>query len=47
MQHENYAKNAKHSTAITAYKLFPEGKPSERETAEQRAFVRATRGVHW
>jgi len=36
-----------------AYKLFPEGdgkKPEEipeRETAEQRAFVRATRGVHW
>jgi short-subunit dehydrogenase len=32
-----------------AYKLFPEaGDPlAERETAEQRAFVRATRGVHW
>jgi short-subunit dehydrogenase len=32
-----------------AYKLFPEGggAPSERETAEQRAFARATRGVHW
>jgi short-subunit dehydrogenase len=30
-----------------AYKLFPEGKPAETETAEQRAFVRATRGVHW
>ncbi|MBV9049636.1 MAG: SDR family NAD(P)-dependent oxidoreductase [Solirubrobacterales bacterium] len=32
-----------------AYKLFPEdggGAPKE-ETAEQRAFVRATRGVHW
>jgi short-subunit dehydrogenase len=32
-----------------AYKLFPEGdkqQPSE-PTAEQRAFVRATRGVHW
>jgi short-subunit dehydrogenase len=33
-----------------AYKLFPEGgdgaKP-EPETAEQRAFARATRGVHW
>jgi short-subunit dehydrogenase len=31
-----------------AVKLFPEGgeKP-ERESAEQRAFVRATRGVHW
>jgi pimeloyl-ACP methyl ester carboxylesterase len=24
VQHENYTKNAKHSTAITAYKLFPE-----------------------
>jgi pimeloyl-ACP methyl ester carboxylesterase len=23
VQHENYTKNAKHSTAITAYKLFP------------------------
>jgi short-subunit dehydrogenase len=35
-----------------AYKLFPEGdssskKPSDREAAEQRAFARATRGVHW
>jgi short-subunit dehydrogenase len=32
-----------------AYKLFPEGdgKAAERETAEQRAFARATRGVHW
>ncbi len=30
-----------------AYKLFPEGGSSEPETAEQRAFVRATRGVHW
>jgi short-subunit dehydrogenase len=30
-----------------AYKLFPEGEPSDHETAEQRAFVRATRGVHW
>jgi len=30
-----------------AYKLFPEGDPSKDETAEQRAFVRATRGVHW
>jgi short-subunit dehydrogenase len=30
-----------------AYKLFPEGKPVTEETAEQRAFVRATRGVHW
>jgi short-subunit dehydrogenase len=30
-----------------AYKLFPEGDPVKDETAEQRAFVRATRGVHW
>jgi short-subunit dehydrogenase len=33
-----------------AYKLFPEGgrnAPPEPETAEQRAFARATRGVHW
>jgi short-subunit dehydrogenase len=30
-----------------AYKLFPEGESSKEETAEQRAFVRATRGVHW
>jgi short-subunit dehydrogenase len=30
-----------------AYKLFPEGGKPEHETVEQRAFVRATRGVHW
>ena len=33
-----------------AYKLFPEGdkRPdTEESTAEQRAFARATRGVHW
>jgi short-subunit dehydrogenase len=31
-----------------AYKLFPEGAPKkEEESAEQRAFARATRGVHW
>ncbi len=31
-----------------AYKLFPEGGAGANdETAEQRAFVRATRGVHW
>src|SRR2546421_430480 len=33
-----------------AYKLFPEGgdrKEEEADTAERRAFVRATRGVHW
>jgi hypothetical protein len=34
-----------------AYKLFPEGDDKrgaeDQQTAEQRAFVRATRGVHW
>ena len=33
-----------------AYQLFPEGDSSSgdgKETAEQRAFARATRGVHW
>ncbi|HWF53638.1 MAG TPA: SDR family NAD(P)-dependent oxidoreductase [Solirubrobacteraceae bacterium] len=31
-----------------AIKLIPEGgEPPDHETAEQRAFVRATRGVHW
>jgi short-subunit dehydrogenase len=32
-----------------AYQLFPEGdgSGSEKETAEQKAFARATRGVHW
>jgi len=32
-----------------AYQLFPEGDggASDKETAEQRAFARATRGVHW
>ncbi|MBV9798212.1 MAG: SDR family NAD(P)-dependent oxidoreductase [Solirubrobacterales bacterium] len=31
-----------------AYKLFPEGgDDSQRDTTEQRAFVQATRGVHW
>jgi short-subunit dehydrogenase len=31
-----------------AIKLFPEGgEAGEQESAEQRAFVRATRGVHW
>jgi hypothetical protein len=40
-----------------AYKLFPEGSSSNNEkkqvpppkapSAEQRAFARATRGVHW
>jgi hypothetical protein len=31
-----------------AIKLIPEGgEPPEKDTAERRAFVRATRGVHW
>jgi len=30
-----------------AYKLFPEGGDSREPTPEQRAFARATRGVHW
>ncbi len=30
-----------------AYKLFPEGDSGERQTAEQKAFIQATRGVHW
>jgi len=32
-----------------AYQLFPEtdGKPDQEPTPEQRAFVRATPGVHW
>jgi short-subunit dehydrogenase len=31
-----------------AYQLFPEGgDEAERESAERRAFARATRGVHW
>jgi short-subunit dehydrogenase len=31
-----------------AYQLFPEGgDAAQRESAEQRAFARATRGVHW
>ncbi len=31
-----------------AYQLFPEGGESkDRDSAEQRAFARATRGVHW
>ena len=32
-----------------AYQLFPEGSgdSQQRESAEQRAFARATRGVHW
>jgi short-subunit dehydrogenase len=30
-----------------AYKLFPEGDSGRRQTAEQKAFIQATRGVHW
>lgn len=31
-----------------AYQLFPEGDgAAAKETAEQKAFARATRGVHW
>jgi short-subunit dehydrogenase len=30
-----------------AYQLFPEGGETETETAEQRAFARATRGAYW
>jgi short-subunit dehydrogenase len=30
-----------------AYKLFPESDSGRRQTAEQKAFVQATRGVHW
>ena len=43
------APGAQDLVANRAYKLFPESdtKPSEEQTAEQRAFVRATRGVHW
>jgi len=30
-----------------AYKLFPEGDTGKRQTTEQKAFIQATRGVHW
>ena len=30
-----------------AYKLFPEGGSADKQTAEQKAFIQATRGVHW
>jgi short-subunit dehydrogenase len=30
-----------------AVRLFPEGEEPSEDTAERRAFVRATRGVHW
>jgi short-subunit dehydrogenase len=30
-----------------AYKLFPEGDSGKRQTTEQKAFIQATRGVHW
>jgi short-subunit dehydrogenase len=45
------APGAQDLVANRAYHLFPEGdgkKPSDKEpTPEERAFVRATRGVHW
>jgi hypothetical protein len=45
------APGAQDLVANRAYQLFPEGdgnKPSDQEpTPEERAFVRATRGVHW
>jgi short-subunit dehydrogenase len=45
------APGAQDLVANQAYQLFPEGDgaklKSERESAEQRAFVRATPGVHW
>jgi hypothetical protein len=30
-----------------AYKLFPEGDSGKRQSTEQKAFIQATRGVHW
>ncbi|MGN6170877.1 MAG: SDR family NAD(P)-dependent oxidoreductase [Solirubrobacteraceae bacterium] len=30
-----------------AYKLFPEDDTPKRQSAEQKAFIQATRGVHW
>ena len=30
-----------------AFKLFPEGDSGEQQSAEQKAFIQATRGVHW
>ena len=44
------APGAQDLVANQAYHLFPEGdgaKPREEPTPEQRAFVRATPGVHW
>jgi short-subunit dehydrogenase len=44
------APGAQDLVANRAYKLFPEGggeAAPEQGTAEQRAFARATRGVHW
>jgi hypothetical protein len=45
------APGAQDLVANQAYQLFPEGdgaKPKKEEpTPEQRAFVRATPGVHW
>jgi short-subunit dehydrogenase len=44
------APGAQDLVANRAYQLFPEGdgkKPDQEPTPEERAFVRATRGVHW
>jgi hypothetical protein len=46
------APGAQDLVANQAYQLFPEGdgakpNPEEEATPEQRAFVRATPGVHW
>jgi short-subunit dehydrogenase len=42
-----FAPGAQDLVMNRAVKLFPEGPAPDRDTAEQRAFVRATRGVHW
>jgi hypothetical protein len=45
------APGAQDLIANQAYQMFPEGDGAkakkEEQTPEQRAFVRATRGVHW
>jgi hypothetical protein len=47
------APGAQDLVVYRAYKLFPEGDRKDKlpqgddQTPEQRAFVRATRGVHW
>jgi hypothetical protein len=45
------APGAQDLVANRAYQLIPEGDgkkaKAEEPTAEQRAFIRATRGVHW